>query len=81
MSTSANVTYFGVYRDGRMVGEHRHNALCKPKDWKMEMAAYVPAEEFTVIARWPDEDEADHFSDPMPLADFLKGSHFVWPAT
>jgi len=79
MTTSANVTYYGVYKDGKKVGEHSQHHYCKPRNWKEEMAAYMPPAAFTVIGRWPDENEADHFSDPMPLPEFLSGKYVTWP--
>ena len=84
MSTSANVTYYGVYRDGKLVKEHSQNCMCKPRV-RDELARYMPegclavdAGRLTVVARWPDEEEEDHFSRPMPLADFLAGKKLEW---
>jgi dCMP deaminase len=72
MSTSANVTYYRVYRKGVFVKEHRQNALCKSKIHE-ELSQYSPVEDFTVVVRWPDEDEADHLGEPIPLSKFLRG--------
>ena len=72
MSTSANVTYYRVYKNGVFVKEHRQNALCKSKIHE-ELSQYSPVEDFTVVVRWPDEDEANHLDDKMPLSKFLRG--------
>jgi len=85
MTTSANMTYYGVYRDGKLVKEHSQHAYCKPRV-RAELAKYMPPEgclavdtgTITMIARWPDEEEEDHFSVPMPLADYLAGKKLVW---
>lgn len=78
MTTSANVTYYGLYLAGTLIREYSQHAYCKARDWKKDLAEYVPPEHYTVIARHPDEDEVDHYSQPMSLVDFLSGTRFVW---
>lgn len=77
MSTSANVTYYNVYKNGKFVAEHRQNHYCKQRI-KEQLKQHLPVENFTLIARWPDEDEVDHFSESMPLKDYLDGKKLKW---
>lgn len=71
MSTSANVTYYTV-KDlaGKVVGEYRQNCMCKDH-LREQLAVHTPPEAFTISSRWPDEDEADHYSDEINLKDFI----------
>jgi len=75
--TSANVTYYGVYKDGKLIKEHSQHALCKPKI-REHLQSYPNPEELTLILRWPDENEEDHFSKSMSLADYLNGVKVQW---
>ena len=84
MSTSANVTYYGVYRDGKLIKEHSQSHYCKPRV-RAELEKYMPwgclavdTGNLTLIARWPDEEEEDHFSKPIRLADYLAGKKLEW---
>jgi hypothetical protein len=78
MSTSANVTYYQVFnKSGNLVKEHSQHCLCKPKV-KEELAVYQLSEDYTIILRHPDEDEADHYTLKMSLKDFLNGKKAVW---
>ena len=74
MATSANITYYIVKdKNGRIVGEYRQNCLCK--DVKTEkLKLHVPYEDFTIILRWPDENEVDHFTEEISLKDYLNGA-------
>ena len=77
MSTSANVTYYQIYRKGKYVDEHRQNCMCKSTIRK-ELGQYQPSKDYSIILRWPDENEADHFTYEMPLEDFLGGIKVTW---
>lgn len=77
MSTSANTIYYQVYRKGSFIDEHRQNRLCK-STIKQELAQYQPPEDYSVILRFPDEDEADHLSYEMSLKDYLSGVKVTW---
>jgi len=77
MSTSANVTHYEVYKDNKLVGQHRQNCMCK--NWvKDELAQYSPASDYEVRLIWPDENEADHFTKRMLLSDYLAGKKVEW---
>jgi len=77
VTTSANVTYYEVYKDGALVKEHSQHAYCKSRI-REQLLAYVPAEAYTLILRWPDEEEEDHFSKEMLLSDYLNGVKVEW---
>lgn len=77
MSTSANVTYYQVFKNGVFVEEHSQHALCKSKIHE-KLAKYSPVEDYTVVIRWPDENEVDHLQDPIPLSKFLRGERSGW---
>jgi len=68
--TSANVTYYGVYKDGKLIEEISQHAYCKDRV-KEKLAQYTPPEDYTLIARWPDENEVDHFTREISLADYV----------
>ena len=71
MSTSANVTYYTVKDlDGKVVGQYSQNCMCKDH-LREKLSAHTPPEAFTISARWPDEDEADHYSNEISLKDFI----------
>jgi hypothetical protein len=75
--TSANVTYYQVFKDGEKVAEYRQNCLCK--DSKTEgLKSHVPAEDFTLVLCWPDEYEVPHYTQEMSLADYWNGVKPVW---
>ena len=78
MSTSANVIFYDVYnKRHQYLKTHRQNMLCKDHVTE-ELEHYQPPEEFTVVGRWPDEDEKDHFSEPKNLALFLADKKLEW---
>lgn len=78
MSTSANVTYYQVSDiKGNRIREHRQNCLCK-NSVRGELATYQPPEDYTIVLRWPDEDEANHYTEGMSLKDYLDGKKVVW---
>jgi hypothetical protein len=78
MSTSANVTYYTVkYKDGTPVGEYWQNRMCKDTVSK-QLKSHIPAEDYMLSLRWPDEDEAPHYTKPMSLADYLNGIKVEW---
>jgi len=72
VSTSANVTYYTVFKDDKQIAEYRQNCQCK--DTKTEkLKSHVPAEDFTLIICWPDENNILHFSQEISLANYLNG--------
>ena len=70
MTTSANVTYYVVRKDGKTVGEHSQHMLCKYSHH--ELLKFQPAKSFTIRSYWPDEDEVVHEGEEISLAEFLK---------
>ena len=75
MVTSANVTYYDIYnKHGNFVKTHSQHHYCKSR--KHELFEYKPAEEFFIVVRWPDEDEAVHESEKMLLSDYLNGKEY-----
>lgn len=77
MSTSANVTYYQIYKNGKFIEQHRQNCMCKFKV-RDELAQYQPAEDYTLICLWPDEDEAPHYTVEMPLNEYMGGKKLTW---
>jgi len=75
--TSANVTYYNVYKDGKLVKTYSQNCLCK-QTVREKLAQHTPAQEYGLIAVWPDEDEVDHYSREMNLNDYLMGEKIEW---
>lgn len=76
--TSANVTYYQVYKDKKYIAEISQHHMCK-LTYKEELKKFVPAKDYTVIARWPDEEEEDQYSNEINLEDFLNGKQIEWP--
>ena len=70
--TSANVTYYQVYKDGKLVKEHSQSHYCT---WTIRerLKIHQPPQDYILITNTPDEDEEDHFTEQMSLADFLAG--------
>jgi hypothetical protein len=78
MSTSAHITYYTVYdKCGKQIEEHRQNWMCKITIRK-ELEKYTPITDFTVILRHPNEDEVNHYSEPMKLSHYLAGHMVTW---
>ena len=78
MTTSANVTYYTVKtKDGLESWTYRQNCLCK-NTVEDELKKHVPAKDFTLELRWPDEDEVSQYTQKMSLADYLDGVKPVW---
>ena len=77
MSTSANVTYYSIYKDGNLIKEHRQNCLCK-NYIDAELKNYPNPAELILVLRWPDEDEVNHFTVPMSLKDYLDNKSVEW---
>lgn len=81
MSTSANVTYYQVYKGDRLVGEHSQHALCKYVV-REKLAKYQPASDYMLRLRHPDEDEVDQYTQFVSLATYLtsdpKNFRFQW---
>ena len=75
--TSANVTYYEIYKDGKYITRHSQNCMCKFTIDK-RLAKYKPAEDYVVKLVWPDENEADHCSKKMSLLDYLNGVEVTW---
>lgn len=69
MSTSANVSEFRIEKDGKQVGSHRQNWLCKTR-WE-ELLKYQPLEEHTITETWYDEEEEYDEGKPQNLKEFL----------
>lgn len=76
--TSANVTYYSVYKGDELIKEHRQNCMCKLTIRDRLERDHFPTSDFTIVARWPDENEVDHFTEPMKLTDYLAGKKLVW---
>jgi hypothetical protein len=74
MSTSANKYYYHIYKDGVFIKTHSQNILCKSR--RHELLVYQPPEDYKVMVTWDDEDEVEHWSDRMSLADFLDGKEY-----
>jgi hypothetical protein len=77
MSTSANVTYYDVFKDGKWVKEFSQHHYCKSINLKEKLAEFQPPEVYTIQRRYPDEDEVDHLSNPLNLKLFLEGAQFT----
>ena len=77
MSTSANVTYYEVYKDDKLVGKHSQHCMCK-STIKAELSKYTPSCDYEVRAIWPDENEAPYYTKRMRLSDYLDGKRFTW---
>jgi hypothetical protein len=80
MSTSANVTkYFVCNKLGGLVGEHSQHAYCK-NTIKEKLNQYQPAEDYTIKANHPDENECDNWSRQVNLKEYLEGKfkHTFW---
>lgn len=75
--TSVNVTYYQVYKAGKFVKEHRQHHYCTPTI-RTKLAEHQPPEDFMLVLRYPDEEEVDHFSEQISLADYLNGKEPVW---
>ena len=69
--TSANVMNYIIYdKDGKEVGTHRQNLLCKTD--KEPLLKFVPASDFTIQAWGYDEEEDDIWeSEPQNLELFI----------
>ena len=49
------------------------------KDTKTaKLKSHIPHEDFTLVIRWPDEDEVDNYTVEMSLKDYLNGMKPVW---
>jgi len=79
MSTSADVTYYRVYKDNKLVKEHSQHCLCK-NTIKDHLLTYTPPEDYTLQLLFVDEYEADHYSKKVCLKDYLDGKykHTLW---
>ena len=69
--TSANTTEYLVFdKEGRQVGVHHQNWLCKTK-WE-NLLKFNPPQEFTILDTWLDEEEEYFEGKKENLADFLR---------
>lgn len=76
--TSANVTYYEVYKDGKYIDSVSQHCYCKCT-YKEELSElFKPAKDYTLIVRWPDEEENDQYSKEMNLEDFMNGKKVEW---
>ena len=75
--TSANVTYYQIWAGEKFIAAHRQNCMCKTHI-KEDLAKYQPADGYDLILRWPDENEADHYTNRMSLKDYMEGKKPVW---
>jgi hypothetical protein len=55
MATSANVINYTIFKDGKEVGSHRQNVMCKRCNDGLEK--YQPSKDYTISAWGYDEDE------------------------
>jgi len=77
--TSANVTYYEVYKDGKFIDSVSQHCYCKCT-YKEELTELFPSpKDYTLIVRWPDEKEDDYYSKEINLEDFLNGKEVEWP--
>ena len=78
--TSANVTRYFVYNKlSGLVGEHSQHAYCK-NTITTKLKQHQPAEDFTMRACHPDENETEHWSRRVNLKEYLEGKfkHTFW---
>jgi hypothetical protein len=68
--TSANVIEYRIERDGKEVGHHRVNVMCK--DRFEELLKFEPYSEHTITAYGYDEEEEYWEDEPGPLLELLK---------
>ncbi len=79
--TSANVTHYTVTdKDGKVVLETQQHHYCGDKLTE-KLKALPNPESLSIEAMWPDEQECDHYSRPMPLDRYLSGETLVYPST
>lgn len=72
--TSANVIEYTIFRDGKSVGSHRQNLMCKSNLSKL--LDFQPLSEHTILA-WGYDEEDEYWEDEdgeENLEDFLKGN-------
>lgn len=67
--TSANVTEFLIIKNGKSVGNHRQNWMCKTS-WD-KLLVYQPLKEHTILPYGYDEEEDLWEGDEENLYDFL----------
>lgn len=77
MSTSANVTYYEIFKDGNFVDSHSQNCMCK-NAIKEKLSKYIPALDYKIRLRWLDENEANHYTNKIRLSDYFSGKKFEW---
>lgn len=69
--TSANVIEYTIYRDGKSVGSHRQNVMCK-SNYK-DLLKFQPLSEHTILTYGYDEEEEYWQEDEEEnLEDFLR---------
>ena len=70
MSTSANVVNYRIFRDGKEVGSHRQNLLCKLRDNELA-ERFLPTSDFEIESWGYDEDEALWIGERENLQDWF----------
>jgi len=70
MSTSANVIEYRIERDGKEVGHHRVNVMCK--DHFEDLLKFEPYNKHKITAYGYDEEEEYWEGKPESLLKFLK---------
>jgi len=68
--TSANVIEYRIEKDGKQVGSHRENMMCKTH--YEELLVFEPLSEYTIIPYGYDEEEDYWEDEPVNLEDFMK---------
>ena len=68
--TSANVTYYRIERDGKIVGSHRQHHYCKTK-WE-DLLKFKPIEDHTITPYGEDEYEVPWEDKTEGLKQFLE---------
>lgn len=67
--TSANVTKYNIYKNGRKVGQHYQSHLCKTH-WE-DLEKFSPPEDFEIMAYGYDEEEEYWEDKKINLKKFL----------
>lgn len=75
MSTSANVTEYTIYRNGKSVGRFSKNHLCRLPDYA-ELLKYQPLSEHEIEAWGYDEEDEEWINERENLEKYLKDMIF-----
>jgi len=71
MTTSANAIEYRIEKDGKVVGHHHYNIMCK--SYFEELLKFQPLAEHTITPYGYDEEEDYWEDEPENLDVFLRG--------